>query len=454
MKPSSRVHRLLLVAGDSGFESDFLAALRDSLAARSSTAVFELVYCPLVHVADFLLVLDMLDRAKSGFFDAVYLAPQASTWSRLRNASTTGQVPLRSRSEPLGLCSLKPQEIEKVTQSNREWETALWILTQSASCRSKNVGVLLIFPEDFGGHQSSGPASPWSSREVLDVVRTCDVRRGSAFLCQLAGTDQRRPVGIITNLPEVKGKLFLHWPSLVRCGDELIYNGPLPGSCPCVPQHKPFRGTDAQANFVSTTAHSPGVSFWKMCLADILGGSLLPLRDGEVSQQAALSSVFGLFSFGSCVHSRTQLYNAWLHGSLSRTLLADVASSGQITAYLENSVPTNSLYTKRPNFSTACSITAVGLTLCSSTFSPSASLLGSPMAPPSATSASHRARDRRSRSPLHLPRSIARTPSRMKSPLVQSGPRGWTPNGSPAADGGVVLPGANDGVLRTRTLIM
>ena len=115
-----------------------------------------------------------------------------------------------------------------MTQSNREWETALWILTQSASCRSKKVGVLLIFPEDFGGHQSSGPASPWSSREVLDIVRTCDVRRGSAFLCQLAGTDQRRLVGIITNLPEVKGKLFLHWPSLVRCGDEHIYNGPLP----------------------------------------------------------------------------------------------------------------------------------------------------------------------------------------------------------------------------------
>ena len=42
----------------------------------------------------------------------------------------------------------------------------------------------------------------------------------------------------------------------------------------------------------------------------------------------------------------------------------------------------------------------------------------------------------------------------MKTPLVQSGPRGWTPNGSPGADGGVVLPGANAGVLRTRTLIM
>ena len=132
---------------------------------------------------------------------------------------------------------------------------------------------------------------------------------------------------------------------------------------------------------MSSAAQSPGVSFWKLCLADILGGSLLSLRDGEVSQQAALSSVFGLFSFGSCVHSRTPLYNAWLHGSLSRTLLADVASSGQVTAYLENSVPSNSQYTKRSNFSIACSITAVGLALSSSSFSRSASLSGSPMAP-------------------------------------------------------------------------
>ena len=384
----------------------------------------------------------------------MYLAPQASTWSRLRNASTTGQVPLRSRSEPLGLCSLKPQEIEKVTQSNREWETALWILTQSASCQSKKVGILLTFPEDFGGHWSSGPASPWSAQEVLGIVRTCDVRRGSAFLCQLAGTDQRRPVGIITNLPKVKGNLFLHWPSLVRCGDDLIYNGLLPGSCPCAPQHKPFRGTDAQANFVSSAAQSPGVSSWKLCLTDILGGSLLSLRDGEASQQAALSSVSGLFSFGSCVHSRTPLYNAWLHGSLTRTLLADVASSGQVTAYLENSVPSDSQFTKRSNFSTTCSITAVGFALSSPLFPRSSSLSGSSTAPPLSSSASHRARDRRSRSPSLLPRSIARTPCRMKTPLVQSGPRGWTPNGSPGADGGVVLPGANAGVLRTRTLIM
>ena len=68
----------------------------------------------------------------------------------------------------------------------------------------KEVGVLLLFPEDFGANVSSGPASPWSAREVHNLGCASDVRRGSAFLCQLAGTDQRRPVGILTKPPQLK----------------------------------------------------------------------------------------------------------------------------------------------------------------------------------------------------------------------------------------------------------
>ena len=106
------------------------------------------------------------------------------------------------------------------------------------------------------------------------------MRRGSTFLCQLAGKDQRRPVGLLTNLPQLKSKVWLHWPILVRRGDER----PLPGSCPFVPQQEPFRGTDAQADFVS------GSSFWKLCLADVIDCSLLSLGDGEVSLKAAQPS--------------------------------------------------------------------------------------------------------------------------------------------------------------------
>ena len=40
VKPNFNVRRLLLVAADSSFQSDFLAALRDGIAAQSSTAFF------------------------------------------------------------------------------------------------------------------------------------------------------------------------------------------------------------------------------------------------------------------------------------------------------------------------------------------------------------------------------------------------------------------------------
>ena len=176
----------------------------------------------------------MLDRVKSGFLCTWHR--QQLTWSRFRNASTTGQSPLRSRLEPLGLCSLKPQELEKVMQSNLEWATVLWLINQSVPCRSKKVCILLVFLEDFGGHVDSGPASPLSAREVHDIVCTSDVRRGSAFLCQLAGA-YCGAVGILTNLQQVKCSFFLHWPTPVRCGDELLYNGSFLECCPCVPQH-------------------------------------------------------------------------------------------------------------------------------------------------------------------------------------------------------------------------
>ena len=127
VKPSC-VRRLLLVATDDSIECDFLAASREAISEMNSSSVFELVYYSLVHVADFLLLLNLLDRVKSGLFEAVYLAPPATTWSRLLNASTKGQPPLRSRSQPLGLSTLNSSELQKVEQSNREWEVVAWIV--------------------------------------------------------------------------------------------------------------------------------------------------------------------------------------------------------------------------------------------------------------------------------------------------------------------------------------
>ena len=137
----------------------------------------------------FLDILVLRDLVRDGFFKAVYLIPLAASWSRLRSSTTAGQLPLRSRPEPLGLSSLDPQQTEKVRKSNREVEAVSWFAAQSARCRVRRVGMVLVFPEEFGGHVRDGLATPWSSREFQELGGACHVRRGSAFLYQLASTD-------------------------------------------------------------------------------------------------------------------------------------------------------------------------------------------------------------------------------------------------------------------------
>ena len=60
----------------------------------------------------------------------------------------------------------------------------------------------------------------------------------------------------------------------------------------------------------------------------------------------------------------TRFFSSWLSVSLTRALLTDIGSAGQVTAYLGNLVLFNTLVTKRSNFGIACNITAVGLALC------------------------------------------------------------------------------------------
>ena len=53
----------------------------------------------------------------------------------------------------------------------------MWLAAQSAGCKTRNVGVVSLFLEDFGGHVREGPASPLWARQVHDLERACDVLR-------------------------------------------------------------------------------------------------------------------------------------------------------------------------------------------------------------------------------------------------------------------------------------
>ena len=80
----------------------------------------------------------------------IHFVPSASTWSRSRHSEHSGQLPLRSRSSPLGLSSLSPDETQKINEANRALEVAAWVAEQSLQCPSKFIGLNIIFPEDLG----------------------------------------------------------------------------------------------------------------------------------------------------------------------------------------------------------------------------------------------------------------------------------------------------------------
>ena len=164
---------------------------------------------------------------------------------------------------------------------------------------------------------------------TLSVLVTCSVARHSFANSPVRTRGAQSEDSRIC--PTSKSKRFLHRPILIRCGDELLNNGSLLGSCPCVPQHHPFRGTDAQTDFVSSSSQSPGSSFWKLCLADVDDGSLLFLGDGEVSLKAAHPFFNVFFSFSSGVFIRERPFI--LPGSTDRCrALSWRTSPAQVTS--------------------------------------------------------------------------------------------------------------------------
>ena len=245
----SPTHHILLVATHDGHERDLLEALRDG-AKRGSDFPYDLVYFDLRHAIDFIVVFSLLDRPRSGYFSAVHLVSPASTWSRVRHSSVPGQPPA-------------PSQQQKVVQSISEVEASCWFLEQALRYVGKQVQVLLVFPEDFGGSKSDGPATIWDSFEVRSLSGLSGAHRGSAFMCELTGADHRGPLVIFTNIRPLKARMYPGWPLLHLQGNtELSYKGPLPPSCPCLPAHPRRRGLNVREEFHSSSSFAFGKEFW------------------------------------------------------------------------------------------------------------------------------------------------------------------------------------------------
>ena len=202
-------------------------------------------------------------------------------------------------------------------------EAVSWFTAQSARCTVRRVNTVLIFREDSGGHVRDGPASPWSSREFQDLESACDVRRGSAILCQVASADQRRPVRIPTNLPTLQSRLSLHtgpsWNDVAtNCSIKAHFQNHVRAF------QRMLRSGERTRRSTSSLppSKSLGTVFWTVCLADLDMDSFFSLWDGvSVPSQYSDHTFSFLFVFslqGSTLLSLVGRHKLTRHTSCTR----------------------------------------------------------------------------------------------------------------------------------------
>ena len=185
-----------------------------------------------------------LDQVRHGFFTAVfYLA--ASCY--LVKVTEFGS----SRSFPLGMTTLSPESRSKVRASNFSLEVLSWFAEQILRSPQLPTFFLLVFPEDFGCDSRTGPASPWSARELTDLSDAVEAQRGAVYLCRFAGAECRRSVGLLANVQALSSDMYLGWPSLNTLDSVLQHVGPLPASCACSTTHPSLRGPSTKGGFKS-----------------------------------------------------------------------------------------------------------------------------------------------------------------------------------------------------------
>ena len=102
-------------------------------------------------------------------------------------------------------------------------------------------------------------------------------------MCQLSSVDQRRPLGILSDLPALQSSLHLGWPKFTSHGSKLVYEGPLPRSCGCATPHTILKGPKSENEFHTAEAQILGSRFWLVCLRAYFS-DVQPhaLRDGEL----------------------------------------------------------------------------------------------------------------------------------------------------------------------------
>ena len=178
-----------------------------------------------------LTLLDLLDHVREGYFSCVFLSPPDDP---------VGQLPLRSRSQPLGLDGLCPKTTRIVGSTNQHSEFTARFAQQALLCTAHRVATVLIIPEDLGGHTVTGPPSLWSMTEFQSLEGLDDAHRGAGCSCQLGSAEQGLTTGILSNLSSAFSVLYRGWPQsqpTSAATSSLVNRGPLQKTCSCSSQH-------------------------------------------------------------------------------------------------------------------------------------------------------------------------------------------------------------------------
>ena len=170
---------ILVMSYDQFAHAEAAGALSDTILKKAPSISCSVVCYDFNHQQYLLVVLDLLDRIFWVFLSVIVAHPMSSL-SRARHVGE-GQWPLRSRAHPFGLPSLSAADSDRVLRADQVLEIASWLC--HVTLRSKQFTyLLLMMPEDIGGHHVSGPASPWDLEEFHSLQGVNEAARGAAFL--------------------------------------------------------------------------------------------------------------------------------------------------------------------------------------------------------------------------------------------------------------------------------
>ena len=179
-----------------------------------------------------------------------------------------------NRGAPLGTPSLRAGPKEKVQTETAEMPAKLEIVGPAAT---HDLPFIILFLVYFSGTDRYQPAKPFIFSGTRTLLTKPGVFIDAFYACSLAGTDEKRPKRIITNVRCLRELVFEGLPFFFSTNGatKAQYHEPLPHSCGCSRAHA---RTGEPANFRNFVSQQ----FAYKVLNILMGTSSSALRDGRL----------------------------------------------------------------------------------------------------------------------------------------------------------------------------